>query len=199
MSSSTDADGSAHDDEVPSGLLDRIMRRGIVIVLSGLGGLLFIASDLMAIAGEPWELDARSPVVESVDSECDPFTGAVFTIKVEGRSYQCGGSDDKCSSDGPVAVAYDPADPSRCRVAANVDRLSDLESWMVSLSCSVALFVIAGASHLRSEALRRADVLDGAATRQRRRARLRTLSAVAIIASIAVTLFRVILQLLSQS
>lgn len=148
---------------------------------------------MISIAGEPWELDARSPVVESIGSECARFTGAVVTIAVKGRSFRCGGSDNKCSWDGPVAVAYDPADPSRCRVAANVDRLSDLESLMISGSCSLALFVIAGTAYQRSQALRKADLLDGATTRQRRRARLLTLSAVTLIASIAVSLFRGIL------
>lgn len=190
-----DADGSAHGHEAPSGLLDRIMhpRRAIV----GIIGLLPFAFMAVSIARQPWELDARSPVVESIDSECGPFAGAIFTIKVKGRSYRCGGSDDKCSWDGPVAVAYDSADPSRCRVAANVDRISDYESLTISAGCGMALFVIAWVFYQRSEALRKTDLLDGATTRQRRRARLRTLSAVLFIASIAVPLFRVVLLLLS--
>lgn len=155
---------------------------------------------VVPIARQPWELDARSPVVESVDGECGPSSGAIFTIKVEGRSYRCGGSDDKCPGDGPVAVAYDPADPSRCRVAANVDRISNYESLIISAGCASALFVIAWVFYRRSEALRRADLLDGTTTHQRRRARLRTLSAVLFIASIAVPLVGVVLLVLgSQS
>ena len=194
----TDAtDGSADDPGPSSGLLDRIMRRGTLMIVAGLIGLIVTAPALISLASEPWELDAQSPVVESIDSECGPFTGAVFTIKVEGRSYRCRGSNDKCFRDGPVAVAYDPAHPSRCRVAANVDRLSLFESWMVSASCSLALFVIAGAAYQRSEASRSADLLDAVTTRQRSRARLRTLSAVTLIAAILISLFRILLLLLS--
>lgn len=167
------------------------------VVIAGIIGFLLFAFMSVSIARQPWELDARSPVVESIDSECGPSTGAIFTIKVKGRSYRCGGSDDKCSQDGPVAVAYDSADPSRCRVAANVDRISDYESLTISANCGSALFLIAWAFYRRSEALRRADLLDGASTRQRRRARLRTLSAVIFIASTAVPVFTVALLLLS--
>ena len=167
------------------------------VVIAGIIGFLLFAFMSVSIARQPWELDARSPVVESIDSECGPSTGAIFTIKVKGRSYRCGGSDDKCSWDGPVAVAYDPADPSRCRVAANVDRISDYESLTISANCGLALFLIAWAFYRRSEALRTADLLDGATTRQRRRARLRTLSAVIFIASTAVPLFSGVLLLLS--
>jgi hypothetical protein len=193
VSFSTDEDTADH--EAPSGLLDRILRRDM-IVLSGLFFIVFLASALISIGGEPWELDAQSPVVESIDSECGPFTGAEYTIRVEGRRYSCGGSDAKCP-DGPVAVAYDPADPSRCRVAVNVDRLSLFEKTLMMSFCSATLFLIAGASYQRSEALRRADLLDGAATRQRQRARLRTLSAVILIASMVVGSLLVILALLS--
>lgn len=42
MSFSTGADGSANDHEVPSGLLDRIMRRSMMVVIAGFGGLLFL-------------------------------------------------------------------------------------------------------------------------------------------------------------
>lgn len=166
------------------------------VVIAGIIGLLFFALMSVPIARQPWELDARSPIVESIDSECGPSTGAIFTIKVKGRSYRCGGSDDKCSGDGPVAVAYDATDPSRCRVAANVDRISDYESLIISAGCGSVLFMIAWVFYQRSEALRKADLLDGASTRQRRRARLRTLSAVVFIASIAVPFFRVVVLLL---
>ncbi len=159
------------------------------VVIAGILGILLFGFMSVSIARQPWELDARSPVVESIDSECGPSNGAIFTIKVKGRSYRCGGSDDKCPGDGPVAVAYDPADPSRCRVAANVDRISDYESLTLSAGCGSALFMIAWALYQRSEA---------AATRQRRRARLRTLSAVVFIASTAVPLFMVALLLLSS-
>lgn len=193
--STEDADGSAHGHEAPPGLLDRFMQpRGVI---AGVMGFLLFALMLVPIARQPWELDARSPVVESIDSECGPSTGAIFTIKVKGRSYRCGGSDDKCSWDGPVAVAYDPADPSRCRVAANVDRISNYESLIISASCGTALFMIAWVFYRRSEALRTADLLEGATTRQRRRARLRTLSAVLCIASMVVPLFSIVRWVLS--
>lgn len=197
MHPSSEAPEGSAEDEAPSGLLDRIMRRGLPLVVAALLGLLFLVSQLISIAREPWELDAHSPVVESIDSACGPFRGAVVTIEVEGRRYKCGGSDDKCIGDEPLpAVAYDPTDPSRCRVAASVDRLGFLESWVVSGTCSAALFLIAGVSYLRSAALRRADLLDGTATRQRRRARLRTLSAVTLIAALVVSPVTLVLLLL---
>lgn len=180
-------------DEPPTAL-DTVMRssgRGgcpaaVVLIVIGLGGLLIGFRSVASVAGQPWELDATSPVVESSGSECGPFTGAAHAIEIDGRRHMCLGSDTKCGGEGPVAVAYDPADPSRCRVARNVDRLSDYELMTVLLDCAFALAVVAGASYVRSEALRRADVVDGAPTRLGRRRRLRRLSAAALIAAVVV-------------
>lgn len=189
-------DSATPDDPLdePATALDTVMRRSgrgggpaaAVMIVIGLGGLLLGFRGVVSVAGQPWELDATSPVVESSGSECGPFTGAAYAIEIDGRRHMCRGADTKCGREGPVAVAHDPADPSRCRVARNVDRLSDYELMMVLLDCAFALVGVAGASYLRSEALRRADVVDGAPTRLGRRRRLRRLSAAALVAAVVV-------------
>lgn len=191
MSASTsDLDGELDE---PVTLLDRVMRRtgrggapaAWFLLGGGLLGLLVESRTIVSIAAEPWELDASSPVVESVDSECGPFMGATLTIEVDGRRHACRGSNEKCE-EGPVAVAYDPAAPSRCRAAVNVDHPSFFEWWLMMLTCSFTLMTISGASYLRSETLRTADIVDGAPVRLARRRRLRKLGAAALIAFLAV-------------
>ena len=85
-----DVDGSAQGHEAPPGLLDRLMQPRVAV--AGIINLLLFACLSVPIARQPWELDARSPVVESIDSECGPATGAIYTIKVKGRSYRCPGA-----------------------------------------------------------------------------------------------------------
>ncbi|MCA9657614.1 MAG: hypothetical protein KC486_04675 [Myxococcales bacterium] len=183
------SDGSDGSDERLT-FLDRVMRaqgRGgsaaTILMIVGVAGVLFGASGLLSIARQPWDLDAASPVAESIDSDCGPFTGGAFIIDVDGESLRCGGSDTKCGWEGPVAVAYDPDAPARCRVASNVDRLSDYERNMLVLDLVFLLAFIAGASYRRSEALRMADIVDGGAARLGRRRRLRRIAGLCLVAA----------------
>ncbi|MCB9700835.1 MAG: hypothetical protein H6711_02955 [Myxococcales bacterium] len=61
-----------------------------------------------------------------------------------------------------------------------------------------ALLLIAGAAYRRSESLRIADLADGAAMRQGQRARLRALSAAALLAAIVASNVSVIVTLLGD-
>lgn len=192
------------ESDEPNGLLDRVMRhegRGgavaTILVVVGLVGMLIGGGGVASIVRQPWELDARAPVTTSVESECGPFTGAVYTIEVAGSRHACGGGDHKCG-EGRVEVAYAADDPSRCRVAANVDRLSRYEALIAGLFCMFALLLIAGAAYRRSESLRIADLADGAAMRQGQRARLRALSAAALLAAIVASNVSVIVTLLGD-
>ena len=173
-------------------LLDTIMRhegRGgsaaLISMVVGLGGLLIGGSGVLGLAAEPWELDASSPVAESVDSECGPLTGGRFVIEVEGEDRLCGGSDSKCGGEGPVAVAFDPEEPSRCRVAANVDRLSTYELQILLLVLGFLAIGTAGATYSLSERVRLAELLRGGPERPRLRAGLRRCSGFALIVAIA--------------
>ncbi|MEZ4384234.1 MAG: hypothetical protein R3A79_23070 [Nannocystaceae bacterium] len=181
----------ADEGDGPQTWLDRLMRfqgRGgsvaTILMVVGIVGLLFAAKGIAALAAQPWDLDASAPVAESLDSECGPFTGGAFIIDVDGARRRCGGSDSKCGSEGPVAVAYDPDAPARCRVASNVDRLSDYERRLLALDAVFLLALIAGASYRRSEALRMADLFDGASARLPRRRRLRTLAGLCFVAAV---------------
>ncbi len=175
-------------------LLDAIMRHkgrggsaGVILMIVGVGGLLIGGSGVLGLAAQPWELDASSPVAESVDSECGPFSGGRFVIEVGGEDHLCGGSDTKCGDEGPVAVAFDPEDPSRCRVAANVDGLSVYELQILILAFGFLALAIAGGAYTFSERLRLASLLGEGSGREVLRRRLRRVSGFALILAICLT------------
>ncbi len=175
------------EHEGPPTLLDTVMRhqgRGgrsaTILMVVGLIGTLLGGSSALCMLAEPWQLNARSPQVNSVASECGSFSGAVYTIEVEGVSQNCGGADTKCAGGTQVAIAYDPEDPSRCRVAANVDRLSDYELQILMLALAFIAVGLAGGAYTWSERLRRAEIADSSPVLARRRQQLRRLSGLAL-------------------
>ena len=193
MSEERESDGGDEGRERRT-LLDTIMRRegrggsaAMIFMVVGLGGLLIGGSGVLGLAAQPWELDASSPVAESVDSECGAFSGGRFVIEVGDEDYLCGGSDTKCGREGPVAVAFDPEDPSRCRVAANVDGLSVYELQILLLVCGFLSIGTAGAAYYFSERLRLASLLGGGEARQALRRRLRRISGFALILAICMS------------
>ncbi len=151
-----------------------------VLVVVGLVGSLLGGAGALAMLSEPWQLGPRSPRITSIDSECGSFSGARYTIEVEGEPFACGGSDTKCGGGASVAIAYDPADPSQCRVAANVDQLSDYELQVLMLAFAFVSVGIAGGAYIWSERLRRAEIVDPKPARARHRLRLRRLSGLAL-------------------
>ena len=135
-----------------------------VLLVVGVGGLALLGSGLVAVATAPWELDAGSPTAMSGGATCGPAAGARYAITVEGRRYSCGGADSKCGEE-PVAIAYDPAEPARCRVAANVDRLSLYERAIVVMAAMFLAFGTAGGAYTLAERARlRALLGDGPST-----------------------------------
>lgn len=80
----------------------------------------------------PWQVSATSPTVAAEGAACGA-SGAVYFIRVNGSRYECGGGDDKCPTSASGPVAYDPALPSRCRLAKNVRRLSKGQRSIVLL------------------------------------------------------------------
>ena len=194
MSDERESSGEGDEGRERRTLLDTIMRRqgrggsaAMILMIVGLGGVLIGGSGVLGLAAQPWELDASSPVAESVDSECGPFSGGRFVIEVADEDHLCGGSDTKCGREGPVAVAFDPEDPSRCRVAANVDGLSVYELQILLLFCGFLSIGTAGAAYYFSERLRLASLLEGGSTRQALRRRLRRISGFALLLAICLS------------
>jgi hypothetical protein len=98
--------------------------------LAAAGALCAVATLALAgtwLARVPWSLDRASPTAQSRGGMCDA-AGAVYVIRVRESTYWCGGGDAKCPT-GDVMVAYDPRNPSHCRVRSNVDRPSLYELW----------------------------------------------------------------------
>ncbi len=122
---------------------------GVALVLWVFGGLL----------SAPWQLNEDSPTVMSSSAECDPRRGAQYQIRVDGESYEgCGGATNKCAEVEAVAVAYDPDDPSACRVASAAGGLGRYESTFLLLGLGLSFAGAAGASFLVSQRVRRAGL-----------------------------------------
>jgi hypothetical protein len=73
-------------------------------------------------------------------------TGGTYSIRVDGKTYQCGGADSWCPAASPATlVTYSASEPARCRATHNVGRLSRWEGGGL-LAC--ALFLMGGVSLL---------------------------------------------------
>ena len=118
-------------------LEDRISLLGVVFII--IGPILLSFSVTRALdTGAYADLTARAPIV---DAECGPAAGGYVFINVDGARRACSAGG-KCPADKGEA-AYDPADPSRCRAAANLDGLGGYEraAWVVSTNfCLFGLF-----------------------------------------------------------
>ncbi len=140
----------------------------LLVGLVGLGLMLWVGLGAFAA---PFHLDESSPTVMSSSAECDARNGAQYEIRVDGQSYGgCGGATNKCAEIEAVAVAYDPADPSQCRVASAVDGLGRYEATLMLLGFGLSLAGIAGACFLLSRRARQAGaagVLDADAAEAR--------------------------------
>lgn len=144
--------------------LDRFMQgearsgnRALVMMLVGLlgtVGLIWVAAGALAA---PWQLDATSPTVMSSSAECDSRLGAQYEIRVDGESHGgCSGATNKCGEVEAIAIAYDPEDPSQCRVASAVDGLGRYEATVMLLGLGLSFAGVAGLSFLLSVRARRA-------------------------------------------
>ena len=84
----------------------------------------------------PWQVTDASPTVVAYGGRCGG-SGAVYFISVNGRHYECEGSDSKCPIHEEGPVAYDPRQPSDCRLAKNVRRLSRSQLNIVILGALI--------------------------------------------------------------
>lgn len=85
----------------------------------------------------PWQVTDTSPTVVAYGGRCGG-SGAVYFISVNGRHYECGGSDTKCPTHHEGPIAYDPRQPSNCRLAKNVRRLSRSQLNIVILGTLIS-------------------------------------------------------------
>lgn len=133
--------------------------RAPTMLVVGLVGVALVLSFFVGVVSAPWQLDDSSPTVMSSSAECDARLGGQYEIRVEGESYgHCGGATNKCGEVEAVAVAYDPDDPSQCRVASAVGGLGPYELTFFLLGLGLSFAGAAGASFLLSQRTRRAGV-----------------------------------------
>jgi hypothetical protein len=90
----------------------------------------------------PWDVSRDSPVAISIAGGCDP-NGGVYTIRVEGMTYHCGGGDLKCATESEAPVAYVRDHPRHCRLLRNVARpslyeISELLFGLIPLTYAAA-------------------------------------------------------------
>lgn len=104
----------------------------------------------LLLVGLPARLAAvENPVtIGSVDAECNRWTkGGTYVIAVDGRRHACTGADSWCPAQVPTPVTFNRRNPSECRAAARVGRLSRWESVallgrLTQLSGGLALALI---------------------------------------------------------
>jgi hypothetical protein len=97
---------------------------GVFIALIAGGSLLAVLWNLPSRLG-PIENPA---IALSIGGTCEKWvTGGTFLIEVEGGRYECTGSDHWCPTQDGTMVAYDRSNPSRCRAATNLQKLSRWE------------------------------------------------------------------------
>lgn len=100
---------------------------------------LYLGSSSVPRALEVRALDKLEAETEAVAGECGSRDGGFVEIEVEGERHRCTVGQ-KCGGEGDL-VAYDPADPSRCRGAEHRDGLGQYE--LVSLISALG-FVLYG-------------------------------------------------------
>lgn len=131
--------------------------RAPTMLIVGLVGVALVISFFVGAASAPWQLDQSSPTVMSSTAECDSRRGAQYQIRVEGESYgQCGGATNKCGEVEAVAIAYNPGDPSQCRVASAAGGLGRYELTFLLLGLGLSFAGAAGGSYMLSQRTRRA-------------------------------------------
>lgn len=101
-----------------------------------------------------WKLPARLAPIQnpaialSIGGTCEKWvTGGTFLIEVEGGRYECTGSDHTCPTKLSTPIVYNRSDPSHCRAATNVQKLSRWEFTILlhlfgQLAAGIALILI---------------------------------------------------------
>ncbi len=160
-------------------------RANVLLIVGGLGFGMFLYV-LSGVFTAPGGLDGSSPTVASDTATCSFRNGALYEIEVAGKTYGgCAGATNRCAESEPVDVAYDPADPSRCRVASAVGGLGRFEMTLLLLNLGMAFAGVASVLFMLSQRIHMAAIandgdMSGA---QARVARLQRLSWVALAAS----------------
>lgn len=126
------------------------------MALVGLAGFALLTWVAAASFSAPWQLDADSPTVMSSTAECNTRVGALYELRVGGQTYGgCGGATNRCAEVEAIAIAYDPEDPSQCRVATAVDGLGRYEATVMLLGFGMSLAGVAALAFLMSQRVRR--------------------------------------------
>jgi len=101
----------------------------------------------------PWSLNSDAARSVSVGAGCNKW-GAQYRIEVAGVSYWCGGGDSKCPRRSSELMLFDSTNPSRCRLAKNVQRPSNYELGMLAPGLVglgfVLIYVLSRVSSLRA-------------------------------------------------
>lgn len=148
-------------------------RRAPAMLLVGIVGLGLIGWVGLAALSAPFHLDASSPTVMSSSAECDARSGARYEIRVDGKSYGgCTGATNKCAGIEAVEIAFDPSDPSQCRVATAVDGLGRYEATLMLLGLGLSFAGVAGASSVLAAQIRRGAAVDDDTENAAKRLRL---------------------------
>lgn len=133
--------------------------RAPAMLLVGLVGVATVLWFLAGVFSAPWQLDETSPTVMSSSADCDAKRGAQYQIRVDGESYaRCSGATNKCAEVEAVAIAYDPSDPTQCRVASAAGGIGRYEATFLLLGLGLSFAGAAGASFLLSQRTRSATV-----------------------------------------
>lgn len=114
---------------------------GLTVLVGILGAVTFLAL-LGHLASQPWDLQENGVVTRAVSSDCGPWFGDTYSIKVDGQRFDgCVEGNRKCPTRS-VDILYDPDDPRRCRGKATASRPGDYEMANLFGSFGALLFGI---------------------------------------------------------
>jgi hypothetical protein len=132
-------------------LRDRESRIGVRLLggglfFPGLGVFIYCA---VAFPGRI-DLPANAATTRSIRASGDSFYGGSYIIRVEGGEYECLGSDYRDAFEVDAPIQYDPLNPSHCRHAKLVGKLSRWE-WLELIRSALGLGLGLGLCLIRKE------------------------------------------------
>lgn len=89
-------------------------------------GALFLVALAIRLSTLPWGLDSNGPTVTSVEGR-EGWLGDYYFIEHAGQRYTCTGAETGKPKRHDEIIVFDPADPSRCRLARTVGRVGRAE------------------------------------------------------------------------
>lgn len=112
-------------------------------------GLTAVGVLAVHLAAVPWTLSDRA-VTRSIASRCGPLVGDAYLIVVDGEQHWCSAGLGKCPRTPNIDIAYDPAQPSRCRALASLNRMGAQELGVARMGLGFSLVGIAVLTWVRS-------------------------------------------------